>query len=73
MTHCPTCGGELETILGGIISEVFIPTYHVPGRDLPRRERLTTFYACTGCEWCAEVHVIRRAAEESARASTARA
>jgi hypothetical protein len=51
---CPRCGGVTETVTE-LTGEVFVAGgFATVGEDLPIRTRLTTFFACTACEWCCE-------------------
>lgn len=52
---CPECGSSLHIVEDGAVVEEFHPGYHVAGTPLPRRERITNFAACTGCEFCVEI------------------
>jgi hypothetical protein len=52
---CPTCGSTLFRDTHALVSECYIPGYHVAGRPLPRRTRLCTVVACSACEFVQEV------------------
>lgn len=52
---CPDCGAPIELYEGVVVSEAFAPGFHYTDRELPRRERLATMAACTGCEFAIEV------------------
>jgi hypothetical protein len=56
-THraCPDCTDGQLYLTDAVVSEAYIPTFHVAGRDLPRRERACVVVACNGCEFTTEV------------------
>lgn len=52
---CPYCNGGSVTIQTTTVGETYATAFHVIGRDLPIRHRITQVAFCDACEFCGEI------------------
>jgi len=52
---CPLCGSALQKVIDGMVGEEYADLNRNSPRAIRMVMRPAPFYACTGCEWCAEI------------------